>query len=578
MARLDLVVDAVVKGKSNLSGLATDLDTADKKASSLKTTLTKGLAFGGGFVAALGLKEGIEFLGDAVTKAGEFQDTVSATGVILDKDALPALEEFADSAATGFGASKQVALEAVNTFATFGKSAGLAGQDLQSFSTDLTQLAGDLASFRGGTTEDAITAIGAALRGESEPIRRYGVLLDDATLKQKALELGIISTTKQALTPQQRVLAANASIFEQTTDAQGDFLRTQDGFKNSTQALQAEFENITIELGEKLLPALTAVARFIRDTLVPTFDFLGDAASFVGSIVNPFGGVVDRITSDAEKLKESQQKNLKASSDAWESYTQTILDASDQVGDAAAEIAEIPQKEIEAHWDDVRAAAFETVIQNKLGILDGQNEIKVAFEVLTRLQEEEQTKAQRISYLQGKLSSQKLANGLNDEREGVRTAAEAIQAEIIAELASLGVDAYNSGASVPSNLAAGMRDHINLLDEPSSALAAKIHGYLPSSDAKVGPLSDLSKVGPTIVTMIADGIRGSLRQAGRASDALASSLAISPLSTLGAVSQGGSEGPGGVTVNLNVKGDLTASEATLPGTIIRGLFAAGLTG
>jgi hypothetical protein len=54
---------------------------------------------------------------------------------------------------------------------------------------------------------EAHAAIGAALRGESEPIRNYGVLLDDATMRQKAFELGLTSSTKNALLPQTKVLA-----------------------------------------------------------------------------------------------------------------------------------------------------------------------------------------------------------------------------------------------------------------------------------------------------------------------------------------------------------------------------------
>ena len=101
--------------------------------------------------------------------------------------------------------------------------------------------ASDLASARNTSTADAIQAISAGLRGESEPLRRYGVLLDDATLRQEALGLGIIKTTKEALTPQQKVLAAQSAIFKQTTDAQGDFARTSEGMANSQRTAAAEF-------------------------------------------------------------------------------------------------------------------------------------------------------------------------------------------------------------------------------------------------------------------------------------------------------------------------------------------------
>ena len=86
---------------------------------------------------------------------------------------------------------QQQALDAAATFATFGGAAGLAGDDLVNFSTGFVGLASDMASFNNTTPEQAIQAIGAALRGEAEPMRQYGVLLDDATLRQKALELGL---------------------------------------------------------------------------------------------------------------------------------------------------------------------------------------------------------------------------------------------------------------------------------------------------------------------------------------------------------------------------------------------------
>ena len=129
--------------------------------------------------------------------------------------------QFAETAATQLGQSQQAVLDAAWTFGTFGKAAGLSGQDLAQFSNDFTTLAADLASFNNTTPEQAVEAIGAALRGESEPLRAYGVLLNDATLKAEALELGIYGGTG-ALTDQQKILAAQAAIYKQTGDAQGN--------------------------------------------------------------------------------------------------------------------------------------------------------------------------------------------------------------------------------------------------------------------------------------------------------------------------------------------------------------------
>ena len=200
----------------------------------------------------------------AVEAASDLDETSSAVEQVFGRRAAAQLQEFAQGAAQALGQSRQAALEASQTFGIFGTAAGLSGNALVEFTTDLVTLASDLASFNNTDVDTAITALGAALRGESEPIRQFGVLLDAATLKQRALAEGIIETTDQALTPQQKTLAAYAEILAQTTLQQGDFARTSDGLANSQRILQAELENFRVELGEQLLPVVQELLPQIR--------------------------------------------------------------------------------------------------------------------------------------------------------------------------------------------------------------------------------------------------------------------------------------------------------------------------
>lgn len=197
----------------------------------------------------------------AVQAASDLNETVSKTEVIFG-DAANQVLKFGDTTAQSMGISKTAALNAATTFGTFGKAAGLTGSDLASFSTNFTTLAADLASFNNTTPEQAITAIGAALRGESEPIRNYGVLLNDATLKQEALNLGIYDGSG-ALTAQQKVLAAQAAIYKQTTDAQGDFERTSGGLANQQRILSASIQDTQAAIGKALLPVVQAVLPYL---------------------------------------------------------------------------------------------------------------------------------------------------------------------------------------------------------------------------------------------------------------------------------------------------------------------------
>jgi hypothetical protein len=254
------------------------LDKADNETRSFSDKLGTALKAGAVAFAGLATAAGafaLKIGKDAIGAASDFSEEISKARVIFG-DASKDIEQFAETAADSLGQSKKQAVNAASTFATLGKAAGLTGKDLSKFSIGFVKLASDLASFNNTSPEDAIQAIGAALRGEAEPIRRYGILLNDATLKNEALALGLIKTTKEALSPANKVLAAQEAIYKQTSDAQGDFARTSDGLANSQRQLAANIEDVKIQLGEVLLPIVLQVSDVIKKTFVPAIENLVD--------------------------------------------------------------------------------------------------------------------------------------------------------------------------------------------------------------------------------------------------------------------------------------------------------------
>lgn len=268
-------------------------DGADKVTGRLQTVATslKGIATAGAAVAAGA------FLRDAITQASDLQEATSKTGVIFGK-ASADIVRYAEGAADAIGQSKTQAMDAASTFATFGKAAGLAGGDLSGFSTELVTLSSDLASFHNADPSEVIEAIGAGLRGEAEPLQRFGVLLNDAALRTAALEQGLIKTTKEALTPQQKVLAAHQVIMEQTTDAQGDFARTSDGLANSQRTLSARAKDAAAELGQKFLPVTEKITHALSDGVLPAVVSAGGA---IAGVLTP---AVEGAWAAGEKLAE----------------------------------------------------------------------------------------------------------------------------------------------------------------------------------------------------------------------------------------------------------------------------------
>ena len=261
-------------------------------------------AAAGGFAAKLAV--------DAIGAATDLAETQNKVGVIFG-DSSKAVLDFADTAVTSLGQTQEQALSASATFAQFGKAAGLAGGDLVNFSTELVTLSADLASFNNSTPEQAITAIGAALRGESEPLRNFGVLLDDATLRARAMEMGIYQGSG-ALNQQQKVLAAHQEILSQTTDAQGDFARTSDGLANTQRILQAAVEDAKAEIGVGLVQALEAAtaaaggAQGLAGTIEVTAEGFGNLARGIGITVGAISEFIQETKGADDGLEDANDQ------------------------------------------------------------------------------------------------------------------------------------------------------------------------------------------------------------------------------------------------------------------------------
>jgi phage-related protein len=311
-----------------------DVDTSSNKLSEFGKKA--GVAFAAAAAAAgvMAIKIGV----DAVKAASDLSETISKVGVLFGETSKD-IEKFADGAASSLGQTKQQALNAAATFATFGKAAGLSGQDLSKFSIDFVKLSSDLASFNNTSPEQAINAIGSALRGEAEPLRAYGVLLDDASLRQEALALGIVNTTKNALTPQQKVLAAQALIYKQTGAAQGDFERTSDGLANKTRILTAQLENAKVTIGDALLPIVLELATFFSDKVIPIVQSVADA---FGSNKDKTAGVNGILTTLVDTISGLVIPIFNGMKTAFDKIKATIIENKD---------------EFQAFFDVIKAAA-----------------------------------------------------------------------------------------------------------------------------------------------------------------------------------------------------------------------------
>lgn len=354
--RFDDAVDRAERGSGRIRGAMRTLGPAMGTAA----------AVGGGAAALLGKR--------FIDSASNIAESSSKLSTVLGKDA-ETVQRFAETSATAIGQSREQALEAAGGFAAFLKNLGQTSDQAARSSVDLTRLASDLASFNNTSPEEAVVALSSALRGEAEPIRRYGVLLDDASLRAEALRQGLVKNTKEALEPQTRALAAQSLIFRQTKTAQGDFERTSNGLANQQRILKARLSDVGAELGTRLLPfalkvvsGLNRMVEQARNGKGP-LDRLRDAGA---AVAGAFRTVVDRVRDVTGWLGRNRT--------ALETATAAVL-----AGVAAWKAMSIISGVVTAYRAAGSAAGIFAAAQTRLNLALKANPIGIVITVLAAL-------------------------------------------------------------------------------------------------------------------------------------------------------------------------------------------------
>lgn len=291
-------------------GFSAGIEGASKQVSGFRGLLASAGSTAAGFLAANVIQRGIEGfknqIGGIISAGSDMNETVSKTQVVFG-DSFNAIAKWANGSAKAFGLSKQEAYDTVSTYGAMAKAAGQSGDAAVQFGTDLVGAAADLGSFWNFDPSQVAEDIRSGLAGESEPLRKYNIYLNEAAVQAKALELGLVDSNGE-LSDENKILARKALIMEQLGPAAGDYARTQKGLANGTRTLTAYFKDFQAWLGGKIVPTLakgvawtnTMVARFQRlraKGLSPTQALLKAARI---ELYHAFGrGTLNAITSVA---------------------------------------------------------------------------------------------------------------------------------------------------------------------------------------------------------------------------------------------------------------------------------------
>lgn len=228
----------------------------------------------------------------AVKMAGDLEQSVGAIDTVF-KGSAKQMHAFAKSASNDVGLTANEYNELGTLIGTQLKNGGTAMDQLAPKTNKLIGLGADLSSMFGGTSKDAVAALSSALKGERDPIEKYGVSLNQAKIDAEAAALGF-SKVGGALSTEANQAATLSLIMKQTADAHGNFAKEANTLQGQQQRMSAGWKDIQTTLGGLLLPVMTAFFSFINTNVLPGLKAFTDQLA-EGGLGGAFGALAPVI-------------------------------------------------------------------------------------------------------------------------------------------------------------------------------------------------------------------------------------------------------------------------------------------
>lgn len=222
------------------------------------------------------------------------------------------VKKWAESSLKNMGAARSTALDMAALFGDMGEGMGLSSQKVLDYSMSLAQLAGDLASYKNINIDVAKTALSSIYTGETESLKKLGVVMTEANLQEFAYAQNIKKKVSE-MTQAEKVQLRYNFVMDVTKKAQGDFARTSDEASNQVRIFKEGIKELGESFGEHILPVITPVISFLNG-LVEKFALLSDGTkrfivtaagiiAVIGPVLVALSSVFKMISNISEGMK-----------------------------------------------------------------------------------------------------------------------------------------------------------------------------------------------------------------------------------------------------------------------------------
>lgn len=296
---------ATDRASSGFSLFGKSADSMKAKSFSLASAIGKVYATYWSLFRAVGLLRNAIDISSSLT---EVENVVRQTFGIYEN----LINDFSKTCIEKFGMSELSAKQFASRFQAMGTALDIPQGQMAKMSIRLTKLAGDMASFYDVSQEDIAKSLQSVFSGTTAPMRRYGIDLTQATLKEWALKQGLdanISSMSQA----QKAMLRYQYVLAHTANITGDFKRTQDSWHNQVTLLRENFKALGAVVGGGLINAFKPFLHVLNAVLQKVISFAEMVTNALGSIFGwryeaskgaGLGGLADDIGSASDGMDD----------------------------------------------------------------------------------------------------------------------------------------------------------------------------------------------------------------------------------------------------------------------------------
>lgn len=294
--KLKIIIDQAGDAGPGLKGIAGSLSALGP--AGVAAIAVAGLAT----VGVAGFKVGQKL----VALGADAEEMESKFNVVFGDSAIQAtkaLDEFGNVV----GRNKFELMEMASTVQDTFVPLGFARDKAAGMSVELSKLAVDVASFNNESDPEVMKAFQSAIVGNHETVRKYGIIITQATLNAELMRMGVAEGIKTA-TEQEKVQARLNLIYAGTTDAQGDAAETAGSWTNQMRALKSEIKENATAIGGELLPfvtpLLTGFTTMVRKILPPMIEGFKHFASLLREKMAP---IMERVKEALGRISDSME-------------------------------------------------------------------------------------------------------------------------------------------------------------------------------------------------------------------------------------------------------------------------------